>query len=160
MKKRNETVDNHNFYHLKELQWKNKSNLRLLDKNYLQNIDSINYLKENSWNKRFIYNQIQNYDSSKDKNVMANILNLDKMNCYHNAIKKNDIIVKTFYSNSKRKKVFGDEYNKTNLKVILNPMGRNLKKARIIKKSASTNKFSTSKRINFPFVKHTKIHLI
>ena len=149
MKKRNETVDNHNFYHLKELQWKNKSNLRLLDKNYLQNIDSINYLKENSWNKRFIYNQIQNYDSSKDKNVMANILNLDKMNCYHNAIKKNDIIVKTFYSNSKRKKVFGDEYNKTNLKVILNPMGRNLKKARIIKKSASTNKFSTSKRINF-----------
>ena len=149
MKKRNETVDNHNFYHLKELQWKNKSNLRLLDKNYLQNVDSINYLKENSWNKRFIYNKIENYDSSKDKNVMANMLNLDKMNCYHNALKKNDIIVKTFYSNNRRKKVFGDEYNKTNLKVILNPMGRNLGKARIIKKSASTNKFSTTKKINF-----------
>ena len=149
MKKRTESKDNHNFYHLKELQWKNKSNLRLFDKNNIQNIDSINYLKENSWNKRFIYDKIQNYDSAKDKNVLANILNLDKMNCYHNAIKKNDIIVKTFYSKTRRKKIFGDEYNKTNLKIILNPMGRNCRKARIIKKSSSTNKFITSKIINF-----------
>ena len=149
MKKRTETFDNDNFYHLKKLQWKNQSNMKLIDKNYLQNIDSNTYLKENAWNKRFIYNKIQNYDSSKDKNVIANIFNIDKMNCYHNAIKKNDIIVKTFYSKNKIKKKFGDEYNKTNLRIILNPMGRNFKQARIMRKSASTNKFSTSKKITF-----------
>ena len=149
MKKRTETFDNDNFYHLKELHWKNQSNKKLIDKNYLQNIDSNTYLKENAWNKRFIYNKIQNYDSSKDKNVIANIFNIDKMNCYHNAIKKNDIIVKTFYSKNKIKKKFGDEYNKTNLRIILNPMGRNFKQARIMRKSASTNKFSTSKEITF-----------
>ena len=56
--------NNSNFYYLKELQWTNKAmkmnqlNQYIRNKNNFQGIDSINHLKEKSWNKRFIYDNI------------------------------------------------------------------------------------------------------
>ena len=150
MKKIFKYRNNSNFYHLKQLQWSNKAMKgNKLIRNNSQNIDSINYLKEKSWNKRFIYDKIQNYDSTKDKNVFANLLNMDEMNCYHNAIKKNDLIMKSFYSNNKFKRKPAEEYNKTNIKITLNPLGKNITKTKIINNSFSTNKFVTKNRITF-----------
>ena len=85
---------NKNFYLIKEIQWSNKAmklnqlNAKL---NNINNIQSKNAIKEDLWNKRFIYNKMQNYDSSKDKNVIAGITKNEEMNCYHNALKKNEI---------------------------------------------------------------------
>ena len=151
MKKIFKYRDNPNFYYLKEIQWTNKAlkfnqlNHCLKDRANFQNIDPINYMKEKSWNKRFIYNRIQDYDSAKDKNVIANLYNLDEMNCYHNSMKKNDIILRNFYTNKKRGT---NEYKNTNIKVILNPMGKNLMKTKL-NHSSSTNKFITKNRITF-----------
>ena len=151
MKKIFKYRDNHNFYLLKEIQWTNKAmklnqlNPCLKDSTNFQNFDPINYMKEKSWNKRFIYNRIQDYDSTKDKNVIANLYNIDEMNCYHNSMKKNDVILKNFYIN---KKNGTNEYNKTNIKVILNPMGKNSIKTKL-NHSSSTNKFLTKSRITF-----------
>ena len=145
--------NNSNFYYLKELQWTNKAmkmnqlNQYIRNKNNFQGIDSINHLKEKSWNKRFIYDSIQNYDSSKDKNVMANLLGVDEMNCYHNAIKKNNLILKSFYSNNKSKKKLTEECGKTNIGINLNPLAKNLKKIKLMNNSFSTNKFITNKHI-------------
>ena len=132
MKKIFKYRDNPNFHYLKEIQWTNKAmkfnqlNPCLKDRANFQNIDPINYMKEKSWNKRFIYNRIQDYDSAKDKNVMASMLKNDDMNCYHNALKKNDIILKNYYSinKGKRKSV---EYNKTNFKINIHRMGKKIK---------------------------------
>ena len=142
MKKVFRNKNNSNFYYLKELQWSNKA----LKSNTLypqilnnQERNTINYLKEKSWNKRFIYDKIQNYDSTKDKNVIANLLNIDEMNCYHNAIKKNGIIMREYFSTNKIKKKMAEEYNKTNIKINLNPMGKNMKIKRIISNSYSSN---------------------
>ena len=148
MKKVFQTKNNDNFYHIKEIQWSNKAmkliplNAKVKNKNNLQFINPDNYLKEKSWNKRFIYNKIQNYDSAKDKNVVANFSKNDEMNCYHNALKKNDVIIKNFYSNNKGRKKSSMEYNKTNIKVCLNPMGKNFKKTKIINNSFSSNKIN------------------
>ena len=145
--------NNSNFYLLKELQWTNKAmkmnqlNQKIRSQSNPQNMDSINYLKEKSWNKRFIYDNIQNYDASKDKNVLANFLGVDEMNCYHNAIKKNNLILKNFYTNKKVKKKFTEEFGKTNIRINLKPMGKNLKKAKLMNNSFSTNKFITNKRM-------------
>ena len=145
MKKMFQTKNNNNFYYLKELQWSNeamklnKLNIKMKNQNNFQNKNPVNYFKEKSWNKRFIYGKIQNYDSSKDKNVIANISKNDDFNCYHNAIKKNDIIIKNFYSNNKNNRRRGVEYNKTNIRVSLNPMGQNIKKTKIMNNSYSNN---------------------
>ena len=144
MKKVFQTKNNNNFYYLKELQWSNQAmklnpfNQIIKNQNNIQNINPANYIKEKSWNKRFIYNKIQNYDSAKDRNFIASISKNDDMNCYHNALKKNDIIIKNYYTNNKNKKK-AVEYNKTNIRVSLNPMGQNLKKAKIINNSFSNN---------------------
>ena len=145
MKKVFQTKNNDNFYYLKELQWSNKAmklnplNPQIRSKNNIQNVNQSNFLKEKSWNKRFIYNKIQNYDSAKDKNVVASFSKNDEMNCYHNALKKNDFIIKNFYSNNKVKKKGPVEYNKTNIRVNLNPMGKNIKRAKITNNSFSCN---------------------
>ena len=151
MKKVFQTKNNDNFYYLKELQWSNKAmklnplNPQIRSKNNIQNVNQSNFLKEKSWNKRFIYNKIQNYDSAKDKNVVASFSKNDEMNCYHNALKKNDFIIKNFYSNNKVKKKGPVEYNKTNIRVNLNPMGKNIKRAKITNNSFSCN------NINFKY---------
>ena len=145
MKKMFRTKNNRNFYFIKEIQWSNKAmkinqlNPNNNNQNSIQNINSSNLLKEKAWNKRFVYNKIQNYDASKDKNIFAHFAKNDEMNCYHNAMKKNDFIIKSFYSCNKNKKKAPEEYNKTNIKISLNPMGKTLKKAKIINNSFSTN---------------------
>ena len=136
--------NNNNFYHIKELQWTNQAmklnplNIKNNIQNNQNNINSVNYLKEKSWNKRFIYNKMQKYDSAKDKNVMASMLKNDEMNCYHNAIKKNDIILKSFYSMNKGKRR-SVEYNKTNFRINMQRMGKNMKKSNLINNSFSSN---------------------
>jgi hypothetical protein len=153
MKKVFKNRNNSNFYLLKELQWTNKAmkmnqlNQKIRSQSNPQNMDSINYLKEKSWNKRFIYDNIQNYDASKDKNVLANFLGVDEMNCYHNAIKKNTLILKNFYSNKNVKKKFTEEFGKTNIRINLKPMGKTLQKTKLMNNSFSTNKFITNKRM-------------
>ena len=153
MKKVFKNRNNSNFYLLKELQWTNKAmkmnqlNQKIRSQSNPQNMDSINYLKEKSWNKRFIYDSIQNYDASKDKNVLANFLGVDEMNCYHNAIKKNTLILKNIYSNKNIKKKFTEEFGKTNIRINLKPMGKTLQKTKIMNNSFSTNKFITNKRM-------------
>ena len=126
-----------NFYYLKELQWTNQA-MKLNHLNAKDDQNSVNYLKEKSWNKRFIYNKIQKYDSSKDKNIIANLIKNDNMNCYHNAMKKNNIILKSFYSMNKgrRKSI---EYNKTNIKINYHRIGKNMKKSSLINNSFSSN---------------------
>ena len=146
--------NNNNFYILKEIQWTNKAmkmnqlNERIKNQRSPKNVDSINSFKEKSWNQRFIYDSIQNYDATKDKNVLANLIGVDEMNCYHNAIKKNNLILKSFYSNNKYKRKSTEEFGKTNLRINLKPIGNNLKKSKLMNNSFSTNKFITNKRIS------------
>ena len=164
MKKVFQAKNNDNFYYLKELQWSNKAmklnplNPKVRNKNNLQNINQANFLKEKSWNKRFIYNKIQNYDSAKDKNVVASFSKNDDMNCYHNAMKKNDFIIKNFYSNNKVKKKGPMEYNKTNIRVNLNPMGKNVKRTKITNNSFSSNNinFKNNRMLSTDFVQTKK----
>ena len=164
MKKLFQSKNNNNFYFLKEIQWSNKAMKlnplisQFKNTNKLKNKSPLNYCKEKSWNKRFIYDKIQNYDSSKDRNFIASISRNDVMNCYHNAIKKNDIIMKSFYPNKKKKKIRAEEYNKTNIRITLNPMGKNLKKAQIMHNSFSTNNIKNSRLFSSDFVKN-KIEL-
>ena len=133
---------NKNFYYIKEIQWSNRAmklnqlNAQINNKNNIQNKNSI---KENLWNKRFIYNKIQNYDSSKDKNVIANLPKNEEMNCYHNAMKKNEIIKKNCFQNNQNKKKLNEELNKTKIKIRLNPLGKYIKKTKIMHNSFSTN---------------------
>ena len=160
MKKLFQTKNNNNFYFLKEIQWSNKAmklnpiNSQFKGTNKLKNKSSVNYCKEKSWNKRFIYDKIQNYDSSKDRNFIASISRNDDMNCYHNAIKKNEIIMKSFYPNKKNKKIKAEEYNKTNIRITLNPMGKNMKKAQIMHNSFSTNNIKNSRLFSSDFVQN------
>ena len=93
--------NNNNFYYLKELQWTNKaaklnSLQQKLNSQNLQNsqlkLEQMNLIKEKSWNNRFVYSKIPNYDSTKDKNVLdPNLLKVPSCNCYYNAIKNNII---------------------------------------------------------------------
>jgi hypothetical protein len=69
------------------------------------------------------------------------------MNCYQNAIKKNTLILKNFYSNKNVKKKFTEEFGKTNIRINLKPMGKNLKKTKLMNNSFSTNKFIANKRM-------------
>ena len=57
--------------------------------------------------------------------------------------------MKSFYSNNKFKRKPAEEYNKTNIKITLNPLGKNITKTKIINNSFSTNKFVTKNRITF-----------
>ena len=89
MKKVFQAKNNEKFYYLKELHWSNKVmklnqlNTRITNQNNnIQNKNSTNFLKENSWNKRFIYNKIQDYDSTKDKNFIPSLSKNDDRNCY------------------------------------------------------------------------------
>ena len=149
MKKVFQARNNDNFYHLKELQWSNKAmklnqlNAQIINpNNNIQNKNSINYLKENSWNKRFIYNKIQDYDSAKDKNFIASKSKNDEMNCYYNALKKNDRIMKNIYTSSKGKKKGSVEFSKTNIKFHINPYRKVERKAKINSNSFSNNNFN------------------
>ena len=87
MKKVFKNKNNNNFYILKEIQWTNKAkkmkqlNQQMKNQSNSYNMKAVNHLKEKSWNKRFIYNSIENYDARKDKNAMANLLGIDEMNC-------------------------------------------------------------------------------
>ena len=151
MKKVFQARNNDNFYHLKELQWSNKAmklnqlNSQIINpNNNIQNKNSINYLKENSWNKRFIYNKIQDYDSAKDKNFIASKSKNDEMNCYYNALKKNDRIMKNIYTSSKGKKKGSVEFSKTNIKFHINPYRKVERKAKI-----NSNSFSNNNNFNF-----------
>ena len=160
MKKIFQTKNNNNFYLLKEIQWTNKAmklnplSSQFKNTNKLKNKDSMNYLKEKSWNKRFIYDKIQKYDTSRDKNFLASISKNDDMNCYHNAMKKNDFIIKSFYKNKKSKKIVAEEYNKTNIRITLNPMGKNQKKALLMHNSFSSNNIKNSRMFSSDFLKH------
>ena len=149
MKKVFQAKNNEKFYYLKELHWSNKVmklnqlNTRITNQNNnIQNKNSTNFLKENSWNKRFIYNKIQDYDSTKDKNFIPSLSKNDDRNCYYNAMKKNDRIIKSFYANSKGKKKGSLEYNKTNIKFNLNPYGKFVKKTKITNNSFSNNNYN------------------
>ena len=107
---------NKNFYLIKEIQWSNKAmKLNQLNEklNNINNIQSKNAIKEDLWNKRFIYNKMQNYDSSKDKNVIAGITKNEEMNCYHNALRKNEMIKKNCYQINQNRKKLAEEFNKT-----------------------------------------------
>ena len=151
MKRVFKNQNNNNFYYLKELQWTNNAmKIKKLqgNNNNQKYMNSINYLKEKSWNTRFIYNSIQNYDSSRDKNVIANLLGGDEMNCYHNAIKKNNLILKSFYSINKTKKKLSQEFGKTNIRINPNPLGKkNQKLSKLMNYSFSTNKLLSNKRM-------------
>ena len=149
MKKVFQAKNNEKFYYLKELHWSNKVmklnqlNTRITNQNNnIQNKNSTNFLKENSWNKRFIYNKIQDYDSTKDKNFIPSLSKNDDRNCYYNAMKKNDRIIKSFYANSKGKKKGSLEYNKTNIKFNLNPYGKFVKKTKLTNNSFSNNNYN------------------
>ena len=137
---------NKNFYLIKEIQWSNKAmklnqlNAKL---NNINNIQSKNAIKEDLWNKRFIYNKMQNYDSSKDKNVIAGITKNEEMNCYHNALKKNEILKKNYYQINQNRKKLAEEFNKTKIKIRLNPLGKFIKKTKIMHNSFSTNNINS-----------------
>ena len=133
---------NKNFYYIKEIQWSNRAmKLNQLNEklNNINNIQNKNTIKEDLWNKRFIYYKMQNYDSSKDKNVIAGITNNDEMNCYHNALKKNEIIKKNYHQINQNRKKLAEELNKTKIKIRLNPLGKMIKKSKIMHNSFSTN---------------------
>ena len=137
---KNINKNHNNFYHIKEIQWSNRAMKKnQINVNNADKIQKKNSIKENLWNKRFIYNKIQNYDSSKDKNVIAAISKNEEMNCYHNAIKKNEIIKKSFYQNNQNKKKNNEEYNKTKIRIRLNPLGRFIKKNKLMHNSFSNN---------------------
>ena len=137
---------NKNFYLIKEIQWSNKAmklnqlNAKL---NNINNIQSKNAIKEDLWNKRFIYNKMQNYDSSRDKNVIAGITKNEEMNCYHNALKKNEILKKNYYQINQNRKKLAEEFNKTKIKIRLNPLGKFIKKTKIMHNSFSTNNINS-----------------
>ena len=140
---------NKNFYYIKEIQWSNRAmKLNQLNEklNNINNIQNKNTIKEDLWNKRFIYNKMQNYDSSKDKNVIAGITNNDEMNCYHNALKKNEIIKKNYHQINQNRKKLAEELNKTKIKIRLNSLGKMIKKSKLMHNSFSTNNLNFQNR--------------
>ena len=159
MKKNFRNKSNKNFYQLKNLKWTTKEmkinqfNSENKNQNYLKKSDSMNNLKEKPWNKGFIYENIYNYNTTKHKNVFINEIGTNEMNCYCNANKKNNMILKNNYSNKRDKNKLTEKLG-TNIKISLNPFGRNSKRIQLMSHSFSNNKFFANKRINLESLDH------
>ena len=159
MKKNFRNKSNKNFYQLKNLKWTTKEmkinqfNSENKNQNYLKKSDSMNNLKEKPWNKGFIYENIYNYNTTKHKNGFINEIGTNEMNCYCNANKKNNMILKNNYSNKRDKNKLTEKLG-TNIKISLNPFGRNSKRIQLMSHSFSTDKFFANKRINLESLDH------
>ena len=116
----------------------NQFNSENKNQNYLKKSDSMNNLKEKPWNKGFIYENIYNYNTTKHKNVFINEIGTNEMNCYCNANKKNNMILKNNYSNKRDKNKLTEKLG-TNIKISLNPFGRNSKRIQLMSHSFSTD---------------------
>ena len=154
--------NNNNFYYIKELQWANRAaklNSLYPKINQQSNqpiIDPIASQKEKSWNNRFVYSKIPNYDATKDKNVIdPNLLKIPKNNCYYNAIRNNN----TINNPSSKRNIRGRIY-KSNERTYLNCSNKNSQISNIISPNSSSKDLYLNNNINnriiSPFVKVNK----
>ena len=149
--------NNNNFYYLKELQWTNKAaklnslQQKLNSKNSLNNqpkIEQINLIKEKSWNNRFVYSKIPNYDATKDKNVLdPNLLKVPSCNCYYNAIKNNN----TNNNQPSRRNLRGKNHSlnyKTMERTYLNCSEKNIQNSKMLNHNSSYKEIFISSKTN------------
>ena len=149
--------NNNNFYYLKELQWTNKAaklnslQKKLNSQNPINNqpkIEQMNLIKEKSWNNRFVYSKIPNYDATKDKNVLdPNLLKFPSCNCYYNAIRNNN----TINNQPSRRNIRGKNHSlnhKTMEKTYLNCSAKNIPNSKMLNPNSSCNEIFLSSKIN------------
>jgi hypothetical protein len=149
--------NNNNFYYLKAMQWANKAakinslqkNLNVQNtQNNQPNINQINLKKEKSWNNRFVYSKIPNYDAAKDKNVLdPNLLKVPSCNCYYNAIRNNN----TINNQSSRRNIRGNNLSlnyKTIEKTYVNCSLKNILNSKMLNHNYSCKEIFPSNKIN------------
>ena len=149
--------NNNNFYYLKELQWTNKAaKLNTLQQKFNEQnsqnsqpkLDQMNIMKEKSWNNRFVYSKIPNYDATKDKNVLdPNLLKVPSCNCYYNAIRNNNTINNQPSRRNIRRKNQSLNH-KTMEKTYLNCSLKNMPNSKILNHNSSCKEILLSSKTN------------